>query len=198
MKIAPIPSRLDFVAASRAALDFVTEPPYALWITEQGEGRVAYEGDDVMLVILHDWLSYELDLALWRPSVEDETRHPFKMSDIIRVADPAKARDYRSFSAASADSVRHGVAKLASDLQSYGLAALTGEGDFYRQMSERRSEAARQLATEIADKAARESGEKAWLCRDFEGVIKAYRPMEDRLSRAERARLHYASQRIEK
>jgi hypothetical protein len=198
VKIAPIPSRLDFVAAGRAALDFVTEPPYSLWLTEQDEGRIAYEGDDVMLVLLHDDLSYELDLALWRPSVVDEARHPFTMSDIIRVTDPAKARDYRSFSAASDDSVRRGVAILVSDFREYGLAALTGEGDFYRQMLDARSEAAREFATEIADKAARERAEQAWLRRDFEEVIVAYRSMEDRLSRAERARLHYAAKRLGK
>jgi hypothetical protein len=118
------------------------------------------------------------------------------MSDIIRVTDPARARDYRSFSATSDDSVRRGMAKLVSDLREYGLAALTGEGDFYRKMWDARSEAARAFATEIADKAARESAEQAWLRRDFEGVIEAYGSMEDRLSRAERARLHYATKRL--
>jgi hypothetical protein len=117
---------------------------------------------------------------------------------MIRVADPAKAHDYRSFSATSVDSVRRGVAELVSDLRGYGLAAVIGEGNFYRQMSEARSEAIKEWATEIADKAARESGTQAWLRQDFEGVIKAYRPMEGRLSKAERARLHYATQRIEK
>jgi hypothetical protein len=194
--IAPIPSRLDFVATARSALDFVTEPPYFMQIFEQDEFRIGYEGDDLILVLLHDPLSYELDVALWRPSADDEVKHPFALADIIRIADPAKARTYRRFSATSKTAVRRGIGELVSDLRTYGVVALRGEEGFYRKMSAARSEAARQFGLELTDKAARANAEQSWHERDFRRVIKAYRSLEDRLSKVERERLNYAIRQV--
>ena len=194
MKIAPIPSRFGFVAAARSAFDFVTEPPYSMWLTEQDEGRVGYEGDDVVLEILHEY-THELDIALWRLS-DPSKIPPFTISDMIRVADPAKARAYRCFSAFSEDSVRHGVAKLASEFREYGIETLTGGADFYRKMLDMRSEAARQHGIEIVDGATRRTAEQAWHQRDFHGVVEAYSSMEDRLTRVERGRLNYALRQV--
>jgi hypothetical protein len=195
MKIVPIPSRLGFVVAARSALDFVTEPPYSMWLTGQDEGRVEYEGEDVTLLLLHDRMSYELDIAVWRPSVEDEVRHPFTIADMIRVVDPAKARAYRRYSASNEESVRRGVAELVSDFRRYGLTALTGRADFYQEMSAARSDAARQFGSELADKASRKRAERAWQERDYQGVVEAYRSMKGHLSGVERERLHYALQK---
>jgi hypothetical protein len=196
MLIAPIPSRLGFIAAGRAAFNFVTQPPHATWLTEQDEGRIGYEGDDVVLVILHDLRSFELDIALWRPSVEDEVKHPFAISDMIRVADREKARSYRLSSAVTEDSVRRGVAKLASDFRIYGIATLTSGARFYREVTAARSEVAVHFGMELVDKAARKNAEEAWQQRDFQGVVNAYRTMEDRLSSVERGRLNYAIRRL--
>jgi hypothetical protein len=196
MTVAPIPSRFGFVAAGRSAFDFVMGPPYSMWLTEQDEGRVGYEGHDVMLALLHDLMSYELDIALWRPSVEDEVRHPFKIADMIRVSDPEKARAYRCFSAASEDSVRRGVTMLASDFRHYGIAALVGDTTFYQKMSAARSEVVRQFGISLVDETARKKAEQAWRRQDFQAVVKSYRSMEDRLSRVEQARLNYAIRRL--
>ena len=196
MKIAPIPSRLGFVAVGRSALDFVTDPPYSMWLTEQDEGRITYEGHDAVIALSHDPMSYELDVALWRPSVAAEVEHPFMIVDVIRVADPAKAQAYRQFSATNEDSVQRGVAKLVSELQKYGLAALTGQADFYDQMSAARSEAAKQFGADLTDQTARKRADLAWQQRDFQAVVKAYQSMEDRLSTLERKRLRYAIEHI--
>jgi hypothetical protein len=197
MTIEPIPSRLDFVAAGRSAFDFLAKPPYSMWLTEQDEGRIGYEGDDVVVVVLHEPISYELDIALWRPSAEDEVKHPFTISDMIRVVDPDGVRTYRRFAARNEDSVRRGVAQLASELRRYGSAALAGETSFFRTMSAARSEATREWGMDLADRAARKNAERAWLQRDFQGVIQAYRSMGDRLSKVERERLNYAIRRLE-
>ena len=76
----------------RSAFDFVTEPPYSLWLVDQDEGRVTYVSVDLGLVILHGRLSYELDLAVWRESVEAEVVHPYTMVDLVRAADPDRVR----------------------------------------------------------------------------------------------------------
>jgi len=198
MKVNPPPSRLGFVAAGRSAFDFVTEPPYSLWLTDQDEGRIGYEGDDVVLAVLHDLMSYELDIALSRPSVAEEVQHPYTLADLIRVADPVRARAYRQFAATSTASVQRGTANLASEFQKYGLEALAGSADFYQKMSTARAESIRQFGFDLADKAARENAERAWQQRDFQGVVKAYRAMADRLSQVERERLRYAGQRLQR
>lgn len=196
MKMPPPPSRLGFLAAGRSAFDFVTEPPYSLWLTDQDEGRIGYEGDDVVLEVLSDLMSYELDIALWRPSVADEVRRPYALADLIRVADPAGARAYRQFSATSAASVQRGTAQLASDFRKYGREALAGSAGFYREMSAARAESMRQSGIELADRAVRAKAQRAWQERNLHDVVAAYRAIEDRLSRVERERLRYASERL--
>jgi hypothetical protein len=196
VNVDPSPSRLGFVAAGRAAFDFVTEPPYSLWLAYQDEGRIGYEGDDVVLVVLHDLISYELDVALSRPSEAEEVRHPYTLADLIRVADPARARAYRQFAATTTPSVQRGTADLASEFRKCGLEALTNSGNFYQEMSAARAESIRQFGIELADQHAREQAERAWLQRDFQAVVLAYRAMEGRLSRVERERFLYASKRL--
>jgi len=196
MKMSPPPSRLGFVAVGRSAFDFVTEPPYSLWLTDQDEGRIGYEGDDVVLAVLHDLMSYELDIALWRPSLADEVQRPYTLVDLMRVADPVGARAYRQFSATSVTSVQRGTAKLASEFRKYGLEALEGSAEFYQKMSTARAESIRQFGIELADKAARTKAERAWQEREFQDVVIAYRAMGDRLSRVERERLRYASAQL--
>ncbi len=197
VKVNPSPSRLGFVAAGRSAFDFVTEPPYSLWLADQDEGRIGYEGDDVILAVLHDLMSYELDIALSRPSVAEEVQHPYTLVDLMRVADPARARAYRQFAATSIASVQRGTANLASEFRKYGLEAVAGSADFFQKMSTARAESIKQFGIDLTDKAARETGELAWQRRDFQGVVKAYRAMADRLSRVERERLRYAEQRLQ-
>jgi hypothetical protein len=197
MSIDPPPSRLGFVAAGRSAFDFVTEPPYSLWLAYQDEGRIGYEGDDLVLVVLHDLISYELDVALSRPSESEEVRHPYTLVDLMRVADPVRARAYRQFAATTAASVQRGTADLASEFRMYGLEALTDSTNFYQEMSAARAEAIRQFGVELADQHARENAERAWQQRDFEAVVLAYRAMGGRLSRVERERFRYASQRLQ-
>lgn len=67
MNVIPSGSRLNFVASARSAFDFVTNPPYSLWLADQDKGRVTYSRVDLGLAILHDRISYELDLAVWTP-----------------------------------------------------------------------------------------------------------------------------------
>jgi hypothetical protein len=194
MIVAPIPSRLGFVAVARAGLDWVTGPPYSMWLTSQDEGRVEYEGEDVALVVLHDPMSYELDLAVWRPSVEAEVKRPFAIVDMMRVTDFAKARDYRRFAATHENSVRRGVTQLVSEFRSYGLPALEGNARFYREMSAR-DEAAREFGLSLDDQVSRGRAEQAWGQRDYGGVVEAYRSIKGTLSRVEQGRLRYSAEK---
>jgi hypothetical protein len=196
MNIIPPASRLNFVASARSAFDFVTKPPYSLWLVAQDEGRVTYASLDLGLVILHDRLSYELDLAVWRESVEAEVVHPYTMVDLVRVADPDRVRSYRQFSATTDAAVERGLTGLESDFRRFGLHALSGSREFFERMGQLRSQAATEFGAELEEKQARESAARAWRDRDFSNVVKQYGTLGDRLSRAERARVDYARRHL--
>jgi hypothetical protein len=184
------------VASARSAFDFVTKPPYSLWLVAQDEGRVTYASVDLGLVILHDRLSYELDLAVWRESVEAEVAHPYTMVDLVRVADPDRVRSYRQFSATTDAAVERGLTGLESDFRRFGLHAISGSREFFERMGQLRSQAATEFGAELEEKQVRESAARAWRDRDFSNVVKQYGTLGDRLSRAERARVDYARRHL--
>ena len=196
MNIIPPASRLNFVASARSAFDFVTNPPYSLWLVDQEEGRVTYAGVDLGLAILHDRLSYELDLALWRESVAAEVAYPYTMVDLIRVADPDRTHSYRQFSASTKAAVERGLAMLESDFRLFGLQALSGSHQFFERMRYIRSLAAAEFGSELEDKQIREKAGRAWQDRDFSNVVKQYSILGDRLSQVERARVDYARRHL--
>lgn len=192
MNVDPLPSRLGFVAAARAGFDFVTHPPYSLWLAVQDEGRIDYESDKIALAVLHEWISYELDIALWRPAIELEIVSPYKMADLIRVTDPDKARAYRAFSASTALGIRNGITQLLADFRQYGLEALSGDADIFQRISSARTEAVRAYQADAADTTKRIRAEHAWRAKDLSEVVRWYEQIGDRLSAIERARLAYA------
>jgi hypothetical protein len=157
----PNGGRLNFVASARSAFDFVTNPPYSLWLVGQDEGRVTYAGVDLGLAILHDRLSYEIDLALWRESVEAEVAHPYTMVDLLPDADPDRARSYRQFSASTEVAVERGLAILESDFRRFGVQALSGSHEFFERMRYMRSLAAAEFGSELKDKRIRERAGRA-------------------------------------
>lgn len=196
MNSTPPASRLNFVASARSAFDFLTTPPYALWLVDQDEGRVTYAGVDLGLAILHDRLSYELDLAVWRESVQAEVARPYTMVDLLRVADPDRARSYRQFSATTEAAVQRGLEVLKSDFSRFGLPVLSGSPEFFERIRQMQSLAVTEFGAELEDKQIREKAERAWRERDFSNVVKQYRALGDRLSQMERARVDYARRHL--
>lgn len=186
------PSRLGFVATARAAFDFVAGPPYHLRLVSQDEYWISYEGDDVVLAILHEPVSFELRLALWRPSVRHEEMRPYHIGDFIRVADPEAAAAHRAFAAVTEGGVRNGMARLVSEFRQFGLDALRGDAEFLRHVSAARAAAAAAFGVRMTDLTGRRNAERAWQARDYAEVVRWYLTLEDRLFPAERKRLSYA------
>jgi hypothetical protein len=196
MAIIPPASRLNFMATARSAFDFVTDPPYSLWLEVQREEQVAYAGADLGLAIWHERLSYELDLTVWRESDKAKGIHPYGMGDLIRVADADLARSYRSFSATTEGAVERGLAKMEADFRRFGLQALAGSHEFFEIMKQARSLAVAEWVSELEAKQIRERAGRAWRDCDFSDLVKQYSALGDRMSRAERARLAYARKHL--
>lgn len=195
MNIDAAPSRLNFVAAARSAFAFLLESPFAFWLTDQDEESVGYESEDIVLVVFHDRLSYELGVHLWRLSSDDEAQRPYTLSELMRVTNTLGARSYRRFAATSVDAVRRGTEKLASELREYGDPALKGNQEFFVRLAASRSDAIQELGREMEDRKARQQAEEAWVMKDYAAVITAYSLMEGRLSRVEEARLRLSRER---
>lgn len=195
MNIGASPSRLGFVAAARSTFDFLLQPPYSLWLTDQDEERIGYEGDDLAVVVFHDRLSYELGVHFWRPSHDEEAQRPYTLSDLMRPTAPATARSYRRFAATSVDGVIQGTEKLASELRQYGDTALRGSTELFERLIAARADAIQEFGREVEDRNARRQAEDAWGRRDYAAVVAAYAPVDDRLSRVEQERLRLSQQR---
>src|SRR5580698_2973802 len=103
---------------------------------------------------MHDLFSYELDVALSRPSEAEEVRHPYTLTDLMRVADPVRARAYKQFAATTDASVQRGTADLASEFRKYRLAALLVSAAFSPEMSAARAGSGREFGMGVADQQA--------------------------------------------
>lgn len=196
MSVSPIPSRLDFVASARREFKFLSDRPYAFWLVSQDEEVIAYESDGIELSVYHDRLSYELDVALARLSHEDEVLHPYGVSDLVRLSDPASMADYRTFAATTSEGVNRGVARLANELRAHGPLLLDPSSQQWDQLSQARARASNEFGKTLAAKTLREQATRAWSRRNYAAVLEAYSQLSDRLSEIEQRRLQYATKKL--
>jgi hypothetical protein len=183
-------------AAIRSVFGFLLERPYSMKLVDEDALGIRLEGRDLVLTVFLDPISYELDLLLWRPSIPAEVRHPFTITDLIRVQDPSRAAAYRLFAATTLGAIRRGLEKMAKDLQRYGGAALRGSPGFFELVDSARVKAIKEFGEAENDRGMRQAAERAWSIGDFYRVAETYGRMEDRLSAAERKRLNYARKHL--
>jgi hypothetical protein len=182
--------------AIRSVFSFLLVRPYNMQLVDEEELGIRFEGRDIAVTAFLDPISFELDLLLWRPSVPAEVSHPYAITDLMRVEDPARAAAYRLFAATTLDAVRHGLEKMAQELQTYGGAALHGSSAFFERVSSARVKAIKEFGDAEADRKTREAAERAWSSGNFYRVAEAYGRMADRLSVSERKRLEHARKRL--
>lgn len=141
---------------------------------------VAYEGPPGWLTVIHDRLSYELDVAL-ASRTATETGRPYGMADLIRVVDPGAANQYRCFAATTPSEVSTGVARLAHDLRVYGRPALAGDPTYLAQLEECRQRAIIQFARDTSRARHAAVAAEAIRQEDWKTVVALYEPMQDEL-----------------
>lgn len=185
---------LGFVPATQSAFAAVTA---AHDLVEIGSDlySVAYQGLRGSLTVIHDRLSYELDISL-APSTANEIARPYGMADLIRVVDPAAAEQYRCFAATTASEVSTGVARLAHDLRAYGEPALAADPAYLAQLEECRQRAIAQFARNSSRARDTAAATKAIRQEDWKTVVALYEPLERQLDRVEGKRLELARKRL--
>jgi hypothetical protein len=188
-------SRLDFTIAARAAFGFLEQAPYDMVLDSVAEGIVRYAGNGVVVAVVHDRLSYELDVQLGRVNVPDEMLRPFTMQDLIRAVDASLGDAFKRFAATSVGAVERGCAELADQLRRYGDPALRGSNTFFDAVSIARAVAVQQFGQRLTDAAGRRRAEQAWAERDYASAAAAYASIID-ISPAEARRLEIARQRM--
>lgn len=155
----------------------------------------AYHGPPGWLTVIHDRLSYELDIAL-APSAATEIERPYGMADLIRVVDPAAADQYRCFAATTASGVSTGVDRLAHDLRVYGEPALAGDPVYLAQLEEGRQRAIVGFARKTSRARDTAAAAEAVRQEDWKAIIALYEPVEYELDRVEAKRLELARKRL--
>ena len=189
-------NELDFPRLAAERFGFLTKEPYGLQAVKKEPLALRYEGNGVVCVVFHERLSYELGVALWRPTEQREVERPYTISDLMRVTDPKASRRYRRFAATSKDSLGRGLTKLAEDLEKYGASAIRNEPEFFHRLSAAREEAISEFGSAMVDQSARTEAEAAWRNGDFYRVARAYGRIESRLSPVERKKLNHAREQI--
>jgi len=187
---------INFPHLAKQAFSFLSNPPFSMALVSLGPLAISFEANGVSVKIFHDRLSYELGLALWRPTEADEVDRPYSISDLMRVTNPSAANKYRRFAATRADALRRGLEKLGDELRLFGSAALSNDPKFFRQLLIAREAAVREFGRDMETRAARAAGQQAWSEREWYNVAQAYGRIEDFLSVTERKRLAVARRKL--
>jgi hypothetical protein len=185
---------LGFVAATREAFAEITGR-HGLVEMASDLYSVAYHGPPGWLTVIHDRLSYELDVAL-APSGAAEADRPYGMADLVRAVDPPAAEQYRCFAATTPSGIRTGVDRLAQELRVYGEPGLAGDPRFLEQVELSRQRAINEFAGDRSR--ARDAAAAADAVRrgDWQAVVALYEPVEEHLDRVEAKRLEVARKRL--
>jgi hypothetical protein len=194
--ISPSRVALRFVQQAQAAFEFVTRAPFGLRLEEADTLRVRYEGNGIVLVIDHDRLSYEVDVAITRSSLSTEMSNAYSMLDLLRVSDAQTAKRYRCPAGSTPESVHVTLSRLADVLRVSGRSALLNVDGHFEKVSRARDEATVRFGREEVRRQARSHAEKAWDRREWLRVARALGSIEADLSPAELKKLRYARRRL--
>lgn len=177
---------LGFEEAVRTLLEPVLNR-YGFVRVEESSHLVQFESPHVSLALLHQPVSYELDLVVTRKDWPD--RH-FSLQDVLEATQGAKPT---FFQASSADRVSLCVTLITQLLQEYGDGVLRGDMDAYDRMAKAQDARSQELTNEVVSRPIREAAEAAWKNKDYVQVKRLYESVRGDLTPTEVRRLNYAA-----
>lgn len=187
-------ARLEFESTARKTFSSITAE-HGFDELGADEFTVHYRGPSGWFTVMHDPLSYELDIA-FAPVGNDAVERPFGMVDFIRVIDSDRANGYRNFAATSLKGVQRGLEQLAVDTRLYAEAALSGKISFLMRVAKAREQAIREFGDSIQHHKDQRLAEDAIRRKDWQRIIELYEPREDRLDNVEKKRLEIARKHV--
>jgi len=157
-----------------------------------------YETKDVFVCVEFDGTrSFEISCSVGREdNFKGSSQVPFDLGEIMRSQGVAAEDAHAAFQVTTNQSLKKFLAVLATQLDKYGKDMLLGRDHAFAEVSVCRDAECVEYSQKTEIRQVRSSLEAAWANRDYRQVIRLLDPVVDKLSDAEKKKLHYAKSHI--
>jgi hypothetical protein len=180
---------LGFPDAVMSAFAFLTKN-FSFRCVKRDVTFVRLESDAVFVNIYHGRASYELNVEIGESIVPE---NPFTIGEILWLITPENAASYRPYQVTTKEGVQKFVPELARLVMDYATPAVIGDHDFFKQLSELRTQRSQHYLKQIKLNRVRAEVETAWRQKNYRRVIELYDSMKDDLTPTEAKKLEYAT-----
>ncbi len=160
---------------------------------------VSYENNKVCLDVYYDCRrSYEMGVYIKNKQIEakDGRRNSYDLALILDLKAPHEAKALGGFQTSNPEFIPEAVKTLAYSTQTYATEALKGEKNIFRELADLEEINTQACAARQKLWYARRGAEKAWESKKYADLIKAFKPLENELTPAEKKKLQYAQKMV--
>jgi hypothetical protein len=189
-------ARFGFVEAIRSAFSFLSDRDFEM--RSAGPTFVRYESPAAFVNVFHGRGSYELgvEVGRWVPRNGEQMEQKFPLSDVIELTGYAGEAGLRPLVATDPEAVKQFVTLLADWTRAYADRALSGDNQFFSELSRRAAARSDALQAQWHADRLREDADNAWRGKDYPAVDRAYTALAElpsiSLTQSELGRLSYA------
>lgn len=189
MEIGRERTRLNFADAVRKRFAFLGD--YGFAEVESLPTIVRFQKDDLEADVYHGRQSFEVGFGIARKGTR------YSLSELIRVADPAAAEQYRNETATTPDGIDKSLVRLQELVSRYGERALQGDAEYFLALASHRKLWAEGYALDVLEEQVRPKAEAAFRDGDYRQAAALYEKIRARLSSVELKKLALARERAE-
>lgn len=150
---------------------------------------VRYGRGDLEVAIYHGRQSFEIGFEITRSGTR------YSIEELIRIAHPEVAAQYRNYQTTTPQGVAEGLAQLEGLVKQYGERALSGDPVFFAALDQQRKSWAEGYALDVLAGQLRPKAEAAFRSGDYRQAADLYERIRARLSAAELKKLALAKER---
>jgi hypothetical protein len=121
----------------------------------------------------------------------------FPLHRIVELSSLPEAQRWRLVQTSTPERVEEFVPKLASLLEKYGEAALTGDAKIFARLADLQDSDAMRTTRDFQIRQARKLAEKEWRSQNYAKMVSILSPIQEELTDSELARFVYAKKRLE-
>jgi hypothetical protein len=153
---------------------------------------VRFESPTTFVAIVFDGnRSFELDLLIGKTGSENPT---FTIGEVLRLRGVSEREIFSQVTTAEALSV--GITKLAQAIRLYAEDFIIGNKKSFAELAKQRTRECENYALERNLRIARAEVEKAWHKKDYELVVKNFKPFRAALTATEVGKLEFAETQL--
>jgi hypothetical protein len=163
--------------------------PYGYACTLSSVYSVDFESQTVCLRVMHDRLSYEMEIYL---SLKTGNEREISLGALIESEVGPQPNPGIYFQSSSRSGISSSIRQMAALLARFGRAVLEGEPGAYTSVEVSQSKLGALRTEHFIVDPIRRNAEDAWRRKDFKVVSELYQSIEAKLSPTEKKRLRYA------